>query len=57
MCRIKISEIVIRKDRKYNLTSPFWLVIILDRWVWVIEVDFGIVFSSQIRSRRFKDIL
>lgn len=46
-----------RKDRKYNLTSPFWLAIILDRWVWVIEVDFGIAFSSQIRSRRFRDTL
>lgn len=46
-----------RKDRKYNLISPFWLAIILDSWVWVIEVDFGIVFSSQTRSSRFKDNL
>lgn len=57
MCKIKISEIVMRKDRKYSLISPFWLAIILDRWVWVIEVDFGTAFSSQIRSRRFRDIL
>lgn len=57
MCKIKISEIVMRNDRKYSLISPVWLDIILDSWVWVIEVDFGIVFSSQIRSSRFKDNL
>lgn len=57
MCKIKISEIVMRNDRKYSLISPFWLDIILDSWVWVIEVDFGIVLSSQIRSSRFKDNL
>ena len=57
MCKIKISEIVMRNDRKYSLISPFWLDIILDSWVWVIEVDFVIVFSSQIRSSRFKDNL
>lgn len=48
---------MIRKDRKYSLTNPFWLVIILDRWACVIEVDFGIDFSNQIRSKRLEDTL
>lgn len=36
---------------------PFWLVTILDELVCIIEVDFGIVFSNQIRSRRLRDVL
>lgn len=52
-----MSEIVIRKDKKYSLTSPFWLVIILARWACVIEVDFGTDFSNQTRSKRFEDSL
>lgn len=50
-----ISESVIRKDIKYSLISPFWLVTILDKYVCVVEVDFGIKFSNQIISRRCED--
>lgn len=45
-----------KKDIKYNLISPFWLVNILVKLVWIVEVDFGINFSSQIKSMRFKDL-
>lgn len=45
-------RIVIRKERKYSLIRPFWFVIIVDMFIWISEVVFGKIFSSQIRSRR-----
>lgn len=45
-------RIVTRKERKYSLIRPFWFVIIMDMFIWISEVVFGRIFSSQIRSRR-----
>lgn len=45
-------RIVIRKERKYSLIRPFWFVTIVDMFIWISEVVFGKIFSSQIRSRR-----
>ena len=47
-----LTRIVIRKERKYNLIRPFWLVTIADVFIWVSEMVFGKMVSSQIRSRR-----
>lgn len=47
-----LVRIVIRKERKYNLIRPFWFVTIVDIFIWVDEMVFGKMFSSQIRSRR-----
>ena len=47
-----LIRIVIRKERKYNLIRPFWLVIITDIFIWINEVVFGRIFSSQIESMR-----
>ena len=44
--------IVTRKERKYGLIRPFWLVTMVDVFIWISEVVFGKMFSSQIRSRR-----
>ena len=44
--------IVIRKERKYSLIRPFWFVTVMDAFIWISEVVFGKMFSSQIRSRR-----
>lgn len=43
--------IVTAKDRKYSLIEPFWLDVIKEAFMWKCEIDFGIIFSSQIRSR------
>lgn len=45
-------RIVIRKERKYSLIRPFWLVIVVDIFIWASEMVFGRIVSSQIRSRR-----
>ena len=45
-------RIVIRKERKYSLIRPFWLVIGGDIFIWASEMVFGKIVSSQIRSRR-----
>lgn len=45
-------RIVIRKERKYSLIRPFWLVIMVDIFIWASEMVFGRIVSSQIRSRR-----
>lgn len=47
-----LVRIVTRKERKYNLIRPFWLVIVVDIFVCISEVVFGKTFSNQIRSRR-----
>lgn len=47
-----LITIVTRKERKYNLIRPFWLVTIIDIFVWISEVVFGKMFSSQIKSNR-----
>ena len=47
-----LTRIVIRNERKYNLIRPFWLVIVVDIFVWASEMVFGQMVSSQIRSRR-----
>ena len=36
-----LTRIVIRKERKYNLIRPFWLVIVVDIFIWVSEMVFG----------------
>ena len=50
--KIVLTRIVTRKERKYNLIRPFWLVTIADVFIWVSEMVFGKMVSSQIRSRR-----
>ena len=50
--KIVLTRIVTRKERKYNLIRPFWLVIVVDIFVWASEMVFGQMVSSQIRSRR-----
>ena len=45
-------RIVIRKERKYSLIRPFWLVIVVDIFIWASEMVFGRILCSQIRSRR-----
>ena len=50
--RIMLITIVTGKERKYNLIRPFWLVTIIDIFVWMSEVVFGKMFSSQIKSNR-----
>lgn len=47
---IRLNVNVIRKDRKYSLTWPFWLEISVEVFIWKEEIDFGRIFSSQIRS-------
>ena len=51
-----LTRIVTRKERKYNLIRPFWLVIMVAVFIWVSEMVFGKMVSSQIRFRR-EDIL
>lgn len=50
--RTVLITIVTRKERKYSLIKPFWFVTIIDIFIWISEVVFGKIFSSQIRSRR-----
>lgn len=50
--RTILITIVTRKDRKYSLIKPFWLVTIIDIFIWISEVVFGKIVSSQIKSRR-----
>ena len=45
-------RIVIRKERKYSLIRPCWLVSVVDIFIWASEMVFGRIVSSQIRSRR-----
>lgn len=42
--------IVIRKERKYSLIRPFWFDTIVDIFIWMKEVVFGRIVSSQIKS-------
>lgn len=46
----RVVVIVTRKERKYNLTSPFWLVTVVEKFCWVLIISFGRIFSSQIKS-------
>lgn len=55
--RVVISRIESKNDIKYSFTSPFWLVSSFDILECIVEVDFGIDFSSQYRSRRLSDVL
>lgn len=48
---------VTRNERKYNFTIPFWLVRMEEVVVWMVEVDFGINFSNQIRSSMVRAVL
>lgn len=48
---------VIKNERKYNFTIPFWLLRVEEVSVWMVEVTFGMDFSSQIRSSRVKAVL
>lgn len=45
-------RIVIRKEEKYDLIRPFWFVMMMDIFIWISEVVFGKMFSSQIKSSR-----
>lgn len=56
MYRIIIRIILSKNDMKYNLINPFWLVNSVVMWVWMAEVDFGINFSIQTKSKRVKDV-
>lgn len=48
---------MIRKDRKYSFTIPFWLLRAEEVSVWMAEVAFGIAFSSQTRSSMVRAVL
>lgn len=48
---------MIRKDRKYSFTIPFWLLRAEEVRVWMAEVAFGIAFSSQTRSSMVRAVL
>lgn len=48
---------MIRKDRKYSFTIPFWLLRAEEVMVWMAEVAFGIAFSSQTRSSMVRAVL
>lgn len=48
---------MIRKDRKYSFTIPFWLLRVEEVSVWMAEVAFGIAFSSQTRSSMVRAVL
>ena len=39
-----------RKERKFSLIRPFWLVTIVDVFIWISEVAFGKMFSNQIKE-------
>lgn len=54
---IMIKIMLTRNDIKYNLIRPFWLVVRVVMLVWMVEVDFGISFSSQIKSNKVRDVL
>lgn len=48
---------VIKNERKYNFTIPFWLLRIEEASVWMVEVAFGITFSNQVRSSMVRAVL
>lgn len=48
---------VIRNDRKYSFTIPFWLLRAEEVNVCMAEVAFGIAFSSQMRSSMARAVL
>lgn len=52
-----IKIMLTRNDIKYSLIRPFWLVVRVVMLVWMVEVDFGINFSSQIKSNKVRDVL
>lgn len=54
---IIIKIMLTRNDIKYSLIRPFWLVVRVVMLVWMVEVDFGINFSSQIKSNKVRDVL
>lgn len=54
---IMIKIMLTRNDIKYSLIRPFWLVVRVVMLVWMVEVDFGINFSSQIKSNKVRDVL
>lgn len=39
-----------RNERKYSLIRPFWFDTSVEVFTWNWEIDFGRIFSSQIRS-------
>lgn len=54
---IGMSKSVIRNERKYSLTRPFWLLRVEEVIICIVEVIFGMAFSSQVRSRRVRAVL
>lgn len=48
---------VTRNERKYSFTIPFWLLRTEAVVVWIVEVAFGMAFSSQIRSNMVRAVL
>lgn len=54
---IGIDRSVIRNERKYSLTMPFWLLRVEEVIMCIVEMIFGMAFSSQIRSKRVRAVL
>lgn len=48
---------VTRKDKKYNLISPFWLLSDLEALLCIADSVLGAAFSNQIRSIRLRAVL
>lgn len=48
---------VIRKERKYSFSIPFWVLIAEEVSVWMVEVTFGMVFSNHTRSSMVRAVL
>ena len=41
-----------RKDKKYSLTIPFWFDTVIEALICILAINFGVIFSVQIVSRR-----
>ncbi len=48
---------VMRKERKYSFTIPFWVLSVEETSVWIVEVTLGIAFSNQMRSNVVRAVL
>lgn len=48
---------VIRNERKYSLTMPFWLLRVEEVIMCIVDMIFGMAFSNQIRSRSVRAVL
>ena len=48
---------VMRKERKYSFTIPFWVLSVEETSVWIVEGTLGIAFSNQMRSNVVRAVL